>query len=818
MLTDLRYAVRSLRRSPGFTLIAVLTLALGIGANTTVFSWMEGLVLNPFPTVREPARLVSVKVVTNSGPNGSMSYPAFAALRAGTRTLEGLTAYQFYQFGLQEHAGDGPAEPVWGAFASVDYFSVLGVHPVLGRAFVASDSVTGAPPIVVIGNGLWRHRFAGDPGVIGRVVRINGHDATVVGVAPPNFAGSFAGLGFELWVPLTTYDQLGDWAGKLKTPYSSWLTTFGRLRSGATVAQARADLDVVGHQVAREYPDAGVTSATAEAFEGGDARQMLAPTFTALLGVTALVLLIVCANLANLLLARAASRRRELGVRAALGAGRGRLARQLLAECLALAVPGAILGVLFAAWGRSALSALIPATGLPLALDTPLDLRVMAFVAGLTIAAVLLFGLAPALRASRPNLAPVLKNGAPGSGLSRSRLRSAFVVAQVALSLVAVVSAALFVRTLHALDQIDPGFHDPAHVLLMSSNFGFAGIHDAIVIRATVARLLERTAAIPGVSSVAVSDDHVPMGLGGGDNWSVSVPGYTPRKGENMTIGASFVTPDYFDVMRIPLLRGRAITASDPSSGAARAIVVNESFADHYLAGREPIGASVSLGLAREPNAVVVGVARNVVRGFDNVSVLAGPAAPAVYTSYSSTPVPTITLLVRTSGDPYAVLPSVRRTIAEVAPGLPVMSPETLEEHAKGAFFLQRVGATVLGALGGVALLLAALGLYGVTAYSVTERTHEVGVRVALGATAHQVIAAFLREGLRLAAFGLVLGALGALGAGQLLASQLYGARARDPLILIGTAGLLAAVAAFASYIPARRASNVDPMTALRTD
>ncbi len=818
MLTDLRYALRSLRRSPGFTLIVVLTLALGIGANATVFSWMEGLVLNPFPMVRQPSRLVSVKVVTNGGPDATMSYPAFASLRAGTRTLDGLTAYQFYQFGVQDHADEGPAESVWGAFADVDYFSVLGVRPVLGRVFVASDSVSGAPAVVVIGNGLWRHRFAGDPAIIGRVIRVNGHDATVIGVAPPSFAGSFAGLEFEFWVPLAAYDQFGDRAGKLKTPYSSWLTVFGRLRSGVTVAQARADLDVAGRQVAREYPDARVVGATAEPFDGGIARQMLAPTFTALLGVTALVLLIVCANVANLLLARAASRRREMGVRAALGASRRLLARQLLVECLALAVPGAILGVLFATWGRSALAALVPIAGFPLALDTPLDLRVLTFVAGVTIAAVLLCGLAPALRASRPDLAPVLKSGTPGSGVSRSRLRSAFVVAQVTLSLVTVVAAALFVRTLRALDRVDPGFRDPAHVLIVSSNFGFVGIHDAATIRTTVDRLVERTAAIPGVMSVAVSDDHVPMGLGGGDTWNVAVPGYTPRRSEVMSVGVSFVSPDYFTVMRIPIVRGRAIAATDPFAGSIKAVVVNQTFADHYLPGRDPIGASVTLGLAREPNGVIVGVARNVIRGFDNVSVLGGPAAPAVYLSVASTPAPTIALLVRTAGDPLTLLPSVRRAFADVAPALPVMRPETLDEHAKGAFFLQRVGATVLGALGGVALLLAALGLYGVTAQSVTERTRETGVRIALGATTRQVIASFLREGLRLTAFGLIIGSFVALAVGQLLASQLYGVRGGDPITFISTALLLSIVALLASYVPARRATRVDPVIALRAD
>jgi predicted permease len=816
MLSDLRYALRSLRRSPGFMAIAVLTLALGIGANTTVFSWMEGLVLDPFPLVRDPSRLVSVSLVSSGRPMELMSYPAFAALAERTRTVEGLSASAIRLLGVQERSSTEPAAPVGGAFTSVNYFRTLGIRPLLGRTFEPADTLASAGPVAVLGHALWRRRFAEDPGVIGRAVHINGHDATVIGVAPPGFLGSDAGYDLQLWVPLSTYDQLGEREGELRSPYSRWLTVFGRLRAGATLPQARAELDVVGRQLAREQAELGATSASARPFDAGAAPRFLRPMFIALLGVTAVLLLIVCANLANLMLARGVARRRELAVRAALGAGRGRLARQLLAECLALAIPGALLGVAIASWGRDALAALVPPSSVPLDVDTPLDLRVLAFAVTLTIVAAVGFGLAPALRASRPDFGAMLKGGASGGG-RRSHLRGAFVVAQIALSLTAAVAAALFVRTLRALEQIDPGFHDPAHVLLVSTDFGFTGVRDTANIRTTVDRLVERASAIPGVTSAAVAT-HVPMGLTGGNNTSFSVPGYVSGRDEHPSAWANYVSPNYFDVMRIPILRGQALAKSGAGAGSLRAIVVNESFVERYLAGHDPIGASIAIGIDTQPNAVIVGVARNVVRAFDDVRTLAGPAAPAYYAPYAASPTPAVTLHLRTTGDPVALVPAVRRAFAEVDPALPLLRPQTLAQHATGAFFLQRISATVLGALGGVVLLLAALGLYGVTTHAVTERTREAGVRAALGATSRQVMQTFLGESLRLTAIGLGIGALGAVAVGGLLASQLYGVGGRDPLTLAGTALLLTVVAIGATYLPARRATRVDPVIALRSE
>ncbi|MEO8564669.1 MAG: ABC transporter permease [bacterium] len=819
MLNDLRYAVRSLRRSPAYTIVVVLTLGLGIGANTTAFSWMEGLVLNPFPLVREPSRLVTVKAKTSRGTADNFSYPAFAALMARTRTVDGLAAYQLNQFGLQTHADGGQAEPVFGVFATSNYFSVLGVKPALGRAFLPSDSVAGAGPVVVLGHSLWRHHFAADSAVIGRRIRLNGHEATVVGVAPPGFVGSFAALRFDLWVPVSSYDLLAGGPGALMSTHTWWLVTFGRLRPGSSMDQARVELDLVGQQVARDNPDLGIMSAAVEPFEGGNARRILAPTFTALLGVTALVMLIVCANLANLFLARASGRQREFAVRAAIGAGRGRIARQLLVECLALAAPGALLGIGLAAWGRDALAAIVPTTGSPVVLDTPLDLRVLAFAIALTLLAVLLFGLAPALRASRLDLTSRLKSGSPGSGTSRSRLRGAFVVVQIALSLVTVVSAALFVRTVRALERIDPGFRDGEHVLLVSTNFGFAGVRDGAQMRTTVDRLIDGVAGIPGVAAVAAAD-FVPMGLNCDQcgNWRVSVPGYSPRRDERMTADITHITPSYFSVMRIPIVRGRTMSQVDPARPSMRAIVVNETFAKRYFVGRDPIGAGVALGFAPEPNAVIVGVAHNVISALANVTEMSGAADPMFYLSYASDPQTSVTLHIRTAGDPFSVLSEVRRTFARVAPALAVVAPETLDEHASGAFALQRLGASVLGVLGAVALLLAALGLYGVTSYAVTQRTHEVGVRVALGASARQVLTLFLSDGFRLAAIGVVTGWIIALAMGRLLASQLYGVAPSDPATLAGTALLLSLVTLVANYVPARRATRVSPLIALRAD
>jgi predicted permease len=526
-----------------------------------------------------------------------------------------------------------------------------------------------------------------------------------------------------------------------------------------------------------------------------------------------LVLLIVCANLANLLLSRAAARQHEMGVRMALGAGRARLVRQLLVESAMLAVPGALVGIALAWWGRGLLSALVPSTGLPLDLSTRLDLRVVAFVVLTTLVATVLLGTAPALRLSSRSLTSTLRSGARGVSHARSKLRGAFVVVQVALSLVALASAALFLRTLSALRQVDPGFHGAEHVLLVPTDFGFAGTRDVPTMRTTVDRIIGGVRGLPGVTSVAVGD-WVPMGVEQPDTWTTAVPGHVPRPGESSDVMANHVTPDYFTTMGIPILRGRAFRETDRGD-APMVVVVNEAFVRQFFDGREPVGQAITVGMARTPNATVVGVVKD---GIYDPNKMRDPTRPFMYLPYAQASPRGVTVHVRSTADPRAIIPAVRRAIADVAPALPVLTPTTLDERVRTAFFLQRIGSTVLGALGAVAVVLAALGLYGVVAYAVAQRTREVGIRMALGARRGQVITVFLEYGLKLTFLGLGLGLVGALWAGRLLTNQLYGVSAADPLTLGGVAVVLAGTAMVAAWIPARRAARVDPIVAIRTE
>jgi predicted permease len=811
MISDLRQAVRSLGRAPGFTTVAVLTLALGIGAVATVLSWVEGLVLNPAPAVREPGRLVELELRPPwAAGQGLISYPDYQDVRAEVRSLDGVAAYAFQELGLREGAA-GPAEPVSGMFVSDNYFRVLGVAPHRGRFFLPADSVAPNPaPSAVVSHALWRQRWGGDPRVVGRRLRINGEVMTVVGVAPPGFRGNTSALGADLWVPLTAYDRLGPEPGKLDRRGDWWLGSVARVRPGATVEEAAAEVGAFGRAVTarqREHPDVGLGAVP---FRGGPAQQVIRPLMAVLLGAAAVVMLLVCANVANLLLVRTSVRGRELAVRAALGAGRGRLARQLLAECVVLAAAAALVGVTLAGWTGGALQRLLPESELPLAVLAPLDGRVLAGTAAVALAAVLLFGVAPALGASRVDVATALRRGAQGGGRHRSRLRDGLVVSQVALSLVALGSAGLFLRSLGTLRNADPGFRDPGQVLLVGTHFGFAGVRDRDAQREGVDRLLERVRAIPGVREASAAT-FVQLSVRGADAAGVRVPDAVAGSGGVDGVAqASQVSPGYFAAMGMPIVRGRALDERD-RAGSPPVVVVNEAFARRFWGDGDPIGRRVSMW----GEATVVGVARDGVYDFDGVGK---PTPPFVYLPYAQHPADAVTLHLRADGPPAALVPAVRRAMAEVDRALPVLRPRTLAEHASGAFFIQRIAATVLGVLGGAAALLAALGVYGVIAYSVSRRAREIGIRAALGAAERRIAAGFVGHSLRLAALGLALGTLGTLALGRLLGSRIPGVAAADPPTLLAAALGITALALAASWIPARRAAHVDPAVALRAE
>jgi predicted permease len=807
---DIRFAFRMLRKHPGITLVAALSLGLGIGANTTIFSWMEGFVLRPLPLVQAPEQLVALNTRMPGGAEWSVSYPSYAEWREEARTVDGIIATSMMQFSLRSES-DGTAQPAWGMFVSANYFDVLGIRPLLGRTFLpAEDSIPNGAPVTVLSYGLWQRAFGGDPGIVGQQVLLNNQPFTVVGVAPRSFGGTWVGLSFDLWVPMMMQPALSPGASLLERRGTRWLEVFARLKPGITVAQARTELSAIQERIGEVHATDRGTGVAVKPFDQQGAQFWLRPVFVALLAVTGLVLLIACANIANLLLARAATRRREVGVRVALGASRGRLVRQLLTESVILALLGGTIGVLLALWARPWIGALIPATQFPVDASMyagSLNGRVIVFTAVATGVAAVLFGLVPALRASRQALMPALKEGG-ARGVARSRLGGGLVVAQIALTLVALVCSGLFIRSLGAMRNVDLGFRDPAHVLLVSTDLHLAGYTQATG-EPFVDRLLERVRSLPGVSAAGMASA-VPLGFGGFSSNSVRPEGYAPRRDENMSVLFNIVTPEYFRTMRIPVVSGRDFTDTD-RDGSLPVAIVNEAFAQRYWPGEDAIGKRFDGGGGRLLS--IVGVVKN--GKYEKVD---DPPRPYMYFPFAQWYSSNLTLHVRTTGDPNALVATLRRAFEALDPGLPFLQPRTMAEHMGASMMGQRMGALLLSILGAVALALAVVGLYGVMSYAVSQRTRELGIRLALGAGNREILRLVLRDGMRLAALGIAIGVVVAFAGGRLLASQLFGVSAADPITFSLIALILASVALAASYIPARRATKVDPMLALRSD
>ena len=803
LFQDIRYALRSLRKSPGFAIVAVLTIGLAVGMNTVAFTWMERFVLRPLPGVPASDELIAV---VSAGPGGDiwqMSYPNFRDWREGVRSFEGLTAQSFEELSLRT---TGPAQRAWGVFAAANYFDVLRVRAALGRTFRPEEE-TQATPVAVISHDLWQRAFAGDSGVVGRHMMLNGHDFTIIGVAPEKFAGTINVLRFDLWVPVTLYELLTPNRGALSGRGENWLDGIARLKPGVTIAQARQEINALNRRLADTYPNLRNTAVSVRWFSEAGGTQFFRPLMGALLGVTVVVLLVACANLANLLLARAAARRREIGIRLAVGAGRGRLVRQLLTESLVLALSGGIVGVLIALWGKDSMTALLPAAPYPIFVAYDLDARVLGVAFAMSGLTGVVFGLVPALQASRVDLVPALRDGAATGPVSRSRVQAALVAAQVALSLVCLVCAGLFVRGLQRAQSLDTGMRDPQHVLLANTNFFLAGYSDSTG-PAALDRLLERLRALPGVRSASVAT-MIPHNLGGWNSMGIDVEGYTFQPDEIAAIPYNRVGPDYFETIGIPIVRGRGITLEDRAASLPVA-VVNEEFARRYWAGQDPLGKHITVNGQQR---AVVGVARNT--GHDR---LGGPTPPVFFRPVLQSWSSSFTLHVRTAGDPLAIQQAVRRAFAEVDPGLPLTDVRTLAEHIGAAAFVQRIGAWVLAAFGVVALVLSAVGLFGVLSYSVAQRTREMGVRLAVGASTRDVLALVVGKAMRLTAVGLGVGIVLAAGAGQLLRGQIFGVSPLDPVTFVAVVALLAAVAFLAAWLPARRAARVDPIVALRSE
>ena len=809
-MSDLRFAFRQLLKNPGFTAVALLSLALGIGANVTVLSWIDAALLHPVPGARDAGRLVVVAGRHASGAlSDTVSYPDLQDLGQAREVFSGVIASQFGSVAL---GVAGSTDWVWGQITTANFFDVLGVQPDLGRFFLPDEEVgkSGAA-VAVISHGLWQRRFGGDPTVVGRTVEVSRHPFTIVGVTPASFRGTMGGLAFDLWIPLSQRHLVGFGDDDLTRRNDRWLHAMARLQPGVSLPAAQVAATAVMRRLEGEYPNTNQNQGAAlmalwASPYGGQA--IFLPLLRVLLGVTVLVFLLVVANIANLLLARAMARSREIAVRLAVGASRARLFRQLLGEGLVLATLGGGLGVLFACWALGLLFKLMPATYLPIGYDLRLGWLPLAVTGGLTLSAGILFGLTPAWHSGRADLTGALKQGGPleGGRLGRHRLRSGLVIGEIALALILLVTAGLCVRSVRNAQRMSPGFDDRG-VWLSGFRLRAHGYDEERGGRYFQV-LRQRLAAAPGVEAAAFAD-WLPLGFEGGSSGAVNVAGYVPVPGESLSVGLAHVSPDYFKALRIPLLDGRDFAESDGPE-APRVIVVNEAFVRRFLPDRNPLGAKVRYWGSE---ATIVGVVST-----GKYRSLSEPPKPFLYDCAWQSPTAGLTSVVRMKGEAATAAGLVAHEAAAVDSAVKVWVELSLSRFTSAAFAIQRVAAQLLLALGAVALALAALGIYGVIAFSVTQRTREIGIRMALGAQREEVRQFILWQGLKLALAGTAAGLMGAIAAGRLMASLLIGVGAVDPLILVGMALMLMAVALLACWMPARRAARVDPIIALRAE
>jgi len=801
MWQDLRYGVRKLLKSPGFSLVAVLTLALGIGANTAIFSVVNAVLLRPLPFER-PEELVRV-FGTNARRNSFSrphSYLNFADMRAQNQSFEALAAYASASSALSG-ASDAP-EQITGVISSGDIFRVLKTRPLMGRLLEPGDERPGGSNAVVISHGLWQRRFGGDPQIVGRAIRLDGSDREIVGVTPQDFHFEFVTDATDFWLPFDPAE------GPYKSRGSIFLEAIGRLKDGVSVEQAGADLGVVGTRLEQQYPDSntgiGVRLAAAQEELVGDLR----PTLLVLLGAVGFVLLIACANVANLLLARAAGRYREIAVRSALGAWRGRIVRQLMTESLLLAFAGGVLGLLFALWGVKILSAFVP-ENVPRFGETSVDLRVLGFTLAASVLTGFLFGIAPALQSSKFDLNEALKEGGRGGtdGLGRKRVRSLLVVAEVALSLVLLVGAGLLIKSFVKLRNTDPGF-DTSNTLTASLSLAPVRYDTDEKVADFFRLLVERVRAMPGVESVG---GVTPLPLSeNGYSFSFTIVGQPPLPpGQGTSASARFVSPEYFRAQGIPLRKGRVFNEAD-KAGAPSVIVVNEAFARRHFPDVEPLGQRLRLGL-NNIEGEVVGVVGDI-RG----TRLATPAVPEYYVPNAIVGATDMTLVIRTAGDPASLTPALRQAVTEMDKDQPLYDVRTMDALAARSVARQRFSMTLIGVFAVLAMLLAAVGIFSVMSFLVSQRTHEIGVRMALGAQRRDILSMVVRQGLVLTLAGVCVGLAGAFALTRLMSGLLYEVSATDPFVYGGITALLAAVAMLACYVPARRATKVDPLIALR--
>jgi putative ABC transport system permease protein len=808
MITDLKYALRMLVKAPVFTVIAIVTLALGIGANSAIFSVVDTVLLRPLP-FKDPDQIVMAwgRYANDSGPvRGNVhSFPDYVDLRDQSQSFSAMSAYT-RTAGTLAQADD--AQYIEGVAITPEIFDVLGVPPLMGRGFTEADAKNDADRVVVLTYPLWRTAFGGDPKIIGQQVTVSARSYTVVGVMPPGWKFPIEDEHIDYVVPLQYLVPAA-----LTNRGSHFLSVVARLKPGVQVKQAEAELGAIAGRLSKQYPDTNMNfTGMAVVTLHDDVVGNVRPALFVLLGAVALVLLIACANVANLLLARAASRSREIAIRTALGASRLRVVRQLLCESLLLALMGGTAGLLLAGWGVDLLGA-AGAQGLPHLGQIKVNMAVCAFTFVLAIGSTVLFGLIPALQVSRPSVNESLQQGAKGStgGLHTNRLRAFLVVSQVSLSLLLLAGAGLLIKSFFNLRTTDPGF-DPVKLMTMSLTLPRARYpeldqqvraHDAI---------MEKISVIPGVESAGGVN---PLPLAGNiNNQSYMVSGAAPLpRGNHPGAGYLIVKPDYFKAMKIPVLQGRVFTRAD-TKDSPLTVMINEAFARKHFPDRNPIGQQVMIDRPenKAPPCEIIGVVGN-----SRHDSLAAPPGPEMYVPFSQDPTRSLDVVIRVASTNLVGLQSdVKRAVHEVDKDLFVPTLEPMTTFLATQLAQPRFNMMLLAVFAGVAMILAAIGIYGVIAYSVTQRTREIGIRMALGAQKTQMLSMVLRQSLTLVLIGITIGFVVALAATRVMATLLYGVSANDISIYATVIVLLSAAALLASYIPARRAMKVDPMVALR--
>ncbi len=801
---DIRYALRMLGKSPGFTAVVVLTLALGIGANTSIFSVVNAVLLQPLP-FPQPNRIVSVYGADlRIGQTGRpLSYPDFVDLRTQNKSLDSLAAYDG---GTATLTGAGDPMHLELCGVSADMFSVLRTKPLLGRVFVSTEDQPGNR-VVLLSHRLWKSRFGGDPGVVGKQIVLDDKPYTVAGVMPAEFQFPLDEPPMDLWMAMGSAVDAASQAER----GSHFLKVIGRLKDGVALEKANAESAEIAAGLAKQYPDTNRHMSLAMRPEMDDLVGDVRPALLMVLGAVGFLLLIACANAANLLLARAAGRQREMAIRASLGAGRARILRQLLTESVLLSLAGGILGLLLAVWGSAALTSL-PSMGIPRLSSAGVDLRALAFTLAVSLVTGILFGLAPALHASRFNLFGSLKEGGRNAtdGAGRSKIRNFLVVSQVSLAVVLLIGASLMIESIFHLLHQSPGFN-PQGVLVFNLDLPDARYGKPEQSADFFKELQARIRTLPGVKNAS---GVMPLPLSGDTlRTSFEIEGKPMAKSDLPRTQIRAVGLDYFQAMRIPLVAGREFTERDNRS-AAHVIIINQTLARRFFPNENPVGKHMKPGMSAgktDNMCEIVGVVGDV----KHRNLWQEPD-PESYVPYEQKPIGAMNILVRSDSDPMVLLPAVREQVRALDAELPIYRAQRLEEYVAASVAQRRFTSLLCSVFAGVGLLLAVVGLFGVMSFSVAQRTHEIGVRVAVGAEKADILQMILREGMAITLAGIVLGLIGAFGISSIIKSQLFGVSATDPLTFFGVVGALALVALAACYIPARRATRVDPMVALR--